>query len=326
MSPLGITQGGAFAFFSTTNPEMLVKVLNACGEFQRYWVFFAATTDVGFTTTVRDTVAGSIRTYSNPDHQAALPVQDTNAFSCSPASIAQVMHAGLLSDRVSQWVWRPPTWSPQPSISHQLHRSVSVGKLLSGTVPCGNVCFGTRPQCNQGGTVTLDQNVSAPFSVVNLRRHTGEILSGSDCTGTAVAFPVTLAAGQELVMDFKFAPTSPGTFSDTLITSGLDWDPQGRDTRRRAGMHAELNDTLHRQPASGDQRFEIKVNYSSPRPLAQWRRFSHQPEQRRHHARGAFGRSSRIQTPSSSSRCSTVAAMETTTGSSSPPSRTWASP
>ena len=61
---------------------MLVKVLNGCGTNNRFWVFFSAGTNVGFSVTVRDTVTGSQKTYINPDLNPAPPLQDTNAFLC----------------------------------------------------------------------------------------------------------------------------------------------------------------------------------------------------------------------------------------------------
>lgn len=82
LSSLGVNQGGLFWFFARTNPEMLVKVLNACGTNNRFWVFFSAGTNVGFSVTVRDTVTGSQKTYINPDLNPAPPLQDTNAFTC----------------------------------------------------------------------------------------------------------------------------------------------------------------------------------------------------------------------------------------------------
>lgn len=82
LATLGVTQGGLFSFFSPENPEVLVKVLNACGLNQRYWVFFAATTNVEFALTVTDTVTGFSETYLNRDGVAALPVQDTGALPC----------------------------------------------------------------------------------------------------------------------------------------------------------------------------------------------------------------------------------------------------
>lgn len=77
---------GLFYFFSQSNIEMLVKVLNACvpslGD--KYWVFYAATTNVEFTLTVTDTQTGVVKVYFNPENNAAQPIQDTGAFSTCP--------------------------------------------------------------------------------------------------------------------------------------------------------------------------------------------------------------------------------------------------
>lgn len=76
---------GVFYFFNPNNAEMLVKVLNACiPPFDRYWVFFAATTNVEFTLTVTDTQADVIKSYHNPFGRPALPIQDTQAFATCP--------------------------------------------------------------------------------------------------------------------------------------------------------------------------------------------------------------------------------------------------
>jgi len=82
LSSLGVSHGGLFWFFSPGNPEMLVKVLNACFVAKKFWVFYSAGTNVAFTATVRDTETGVVRTYTNPDLTPAPPVQDTNAFDC----------------------------------------------------------------------------------------------------------------------------------------------------------------------------------------------------------------------------------------------------
>lgn len=73
---------GLFYFFSANNLEMLIKVLNACGVNNRYWVFFAATTNVEFAVVVTDTQTGRTVSYFNPLSTPAPPVQDTNAFQC----------------------------------------------------------------------------------------------------------------------------------------------------------------------------------------------------------------------------------------------------
>ncbi|MFL6201721.1 MAG: trypsin-like peptidase domain-containing protein [Thermoanaerobaculia bacterium] len=82
LSSLGVNSGGLFWFFGSTNPELLVKVLNGCGLNNRYWVFWSAGTDAGLSLTVTDTVRGSSKSYTNNQGTAAKPVQDTNALPC----------------------------------------------------------------------------------------------------------------------------------------------------------------------------------------------------------------------------------------------------
>ena len=80
---VGILRGGAFHFGNQQNPEVLIKVLNGCVINDRFWVFFAATTNVEYTLQVRDTQTGQQRTYSNALGIPAQPVQDTAAFTCA---------------------------------------------------------------------------------------------------------------------------------------------------------------------------------------------------------------------------------------------------
>jgi hypothetical protein len=82
LASLGVSHGGLFWFFGQDNPEMLLKVLNACAVNGKFWVFFSAGTNVGFTLTVTDTVSHNRRFYVNPDLNPAPPVQDGNAFPC----------------------------------------------------------------------------------------------------------------------------------------------------------------------------------------------------------------------------------------------------
>ena len=76
-------RSGAFYFLAADNLELLVKMVNACGG-GRYWVFFAATTNVELKLTVTDTQTGRINTYYNPLGKDALPVLDTDAFATCP--------------------------------------------------------------------------------------------------------------------------------------------------------------------------------------------------------------------------------------------------
>ena len=76
---------GLFYFFSPTNIEMLIKVLNACTfTAPRYWVFYAATTNVQLTVTVTDSQTGKVKVYFNPLNTTAPPVQDVDAFATCP--------------------------------------------------------------------------------------------------------------------------------------------------------------------------------------------------------------------------------------------------
>jgi hypothetical protein len=80
---LGVARGGLFWFFAADNPEMLVKVLDACALDGRFWIFYAAGTNVGFTLTVTDLQTGQVRTYGNLDGTSAPPVLDTSALPCT---------------------------------------------------------------------------------------------------------------------------------------------------------------------------------------------------------------------------------------------------
>ena len=78
----GLGHGGSFWFISQDNPEILVKVLPACGVNNKFWVFIDAGTNQSYSLNVLDTMTGATKTYSNPDNTAAVPVQDTSAFGC----------------------------------------------------------------------------------------------------------------------------------------------------------------------------------------------------------------------------------------------------
>ncbi len=76
---------GLFYFFSASNLEMLIKVLNACVDpFHHYWVFYAATTNVEFAVVVTDTQTGRTKGYYNPLNRTAPPIQDVSAFPTCP--------------------------------------------------------------------------------------------------------------------------------------------------------------------------------------------------------------------------------------------------
>ena len=71
------TQSGYFWFLGADNVEVVIKVLNACGLNQRYWVLAAGLTNQGAKITVRDTETGNTRTYENTRGTAFETILDT---------------------------------------------------------------------------------------------------------------------------------------------------------------------------------------------------------------------------------------------------------
>jgi hypothetical protein len=59
-------ESGSFWFFGPGNLELTVKVLDGRALNDRFWVFFAALSDVEYWVTVTDTQTGAVRTYHNP--------------------------------------------------------------------------------------------------------------------------------------------------------------------------------------------------------------------------------------------------------------------
>lgn len=83
LSSVGVGRGGLFWIGNASNPEVLIKVLNACAVNGNYWVFYSAGTNQGFEIQVRDTNTGATWNAVNPNGTLAAPVADTGAFSCN---------------------------------------------------------------------------------------------------------------------------------------------------------------------------------------------------------------------------------------------------
>lgn len=78
------SDSGYLWFFNQSNIEVVVKVLNACGLNNRYWVFAGGLTNVEVTLTITDTKTAATRTYKNPQGKPFAPIQDTSAFATCP--------------------------------------------------------------------------------------------------------------------------------------------------------------------------------------------------------------------------------------------------
>ncbi|HJX26287.1 MAG TPA: phosphatase PAP2 family protein [Thermoanaerobaculia bacterium] len=71
---------GRFWFFDAENPEIVVKVIDACDSFDHFWVFASGLTNVEVQLTVTDTQEGRARQYYNAQGRPFAPIQDTDAF------------------------------------------------------------------------------------------------------------------------------------------------------------------------------------------------------------------------------------------------------
>jgi hypothetical protein len=80
--PVAVSEGGLFWFFSSSNPEMLIKVINGCTVNNHFWVFYSAGTNVGFQVHVKDMKTSHTANYQNTDLTEAPPLQDVNALIC----------------------------------------------------------------------------------------------------------------------------------------------------------------------------------------------------------------------------------------------------
>jgi hypothetical protein len=75
-----------FYFFSPANWEVMVKVLDGCAINGNFWVYGAASTDVGYTVEVRDLAgAGRVRRYHHDAGTPAPAITDGQAFPCEAA-------------------------------------------------------------------------------------------------------------------------------------------------------------------------------------------------------------------------------------------------
>ncbi|HEX9736412.1 MAG TPA: CRTAC1 family protein [Thermoanaerobaculia bacterium] len=75
---------GTFYFYEPKIIESHFNLLKGCGINQHYWVFTSATTNLGHTLTVTDTLHGLTKTYTNPAGDLAPAILDTSAFATCP--------------------------------------------------------------------------------------------------------------------------------------------------------------------------------------------------------------------------------------------------
>jgi PKD repeat protein len=86
------------------NPEVLVKMVDASGIGQSYWVFYGALTDLNYTLTVRDVATGAAKTYRDAKVGSTVCGQfDTSGFGASETTSASPLgRRPLIADEASE--------------------------------------------------------------------------------------------------------------------------------------------------------------------------------------------------------------------------------
>ena len=75
---------GFFHFGNAGNLELMVKVHDACAGYGHFWVFAAATTNVGYTLTVTDSQTSVTQQYTNPAYLLSPAITDQTTFGSCP--------------------------------------------------------------------------------------------------------------------------------------------------------------------------------------------------------------------------------------------------
>jgi hypothetical protein len=73
---------GYLWFFAATNPEVLLKMIDACTFNNEFWFFAGGLTNVRVVIHVTDENTHVTKTYINPLNTVFSPIQDTSAFPC----------------------------------------------------------------------------------------------------------------------------------------------------------------------------------------------------------------------------------------------------
>lgn len=82
--PGATANSGVFSFANAANWELMVKVVNACNRNSRYWVYFAAMTDIHYVLTVTDTLTAQVKRYESPAGRLSPATIDMDAFPACP--------------------------------------------------------------------------------------------------------------------------------------------------------------------------------------------------------------------------------------------------
>ena len=133
---VSLTPGsGYFWFFDSSNVELVVKALDACGIGKGQWFFAAGLTTVGVQIKVTDTFTGQVRAYASPLGSSYLPIQDTAAFAFCPTPTPTPTPAGALTPTLTPTLTHTarPSSTPRPTLTPTSTPTQALTPTLTGT-------------------------------------------------------------------------------------------------------------------------------------------------------------------------------------------------
>jgi len=87
---------GYYWFFTPSNIELVLKVVDGRAFNGKFWVFYGALSNVEYTITVKDMKTGAVKTYNNPYGNTA-SLADVNAFDPGPGSTMESTSKRILA-------------------------------------------------------------------------------------------------------------------------------------------------------------------------------------------------------------------------------------
>jgi PKD repeat protein len=195
-----IAQNGIFGIFSIPaitgnagNPEVIVKMVDASGIGQNYWVFYAALTDLSYTLAVKEAATGNTKSYND----ARIGTTVCGKFDTS----------GFLSTSSTPTPTPPgPTVTPTPTPSSSSTRIVNVGVN-------GAIAFTDTVSLNSFTTIHVGDSVKWVFQRDVHSTTSGVCTSGGgyydegSCTPDGTWDSGELPAGQTFTHPFLTAGT-----------------------------------------------------------------------------------------------------------------------
>ena len=212
---------GYFWFFSNTNVELVLKVLNACTFNNRFWVFAGGLTDVRTTITVTDTMTGATKQYTNTGGIAFAPIQDTDAMATCSGTLCtygvsptpQQFAAGGGNGTVNVTSQTGCTWTAT--------KSGDFITLTSGTSGSGNGTVGFTVAANSS-SASRSGTITAGGKVVTINQSGQTLTCNYTFTPPSASYTNAAATGSVNVApsDAACSWTATSNASYITVTSG----------------------------------------------------------------------------------------------------------